>query len=404
MIEARCPDCGYRFKVGEEVEGLSAECPHCAAEVMVPSLLKVELPVNQTIPPPVRERTVAAMPVAQPQRVPPPPAPPGGKPKTAAEGAASAQPGQAPPPLPGASGDAAAPPTANDGALSPAELAIAQEDHAVWQQLHAHARLPDAIAPPARSFAAEALRSGPVVLSGVNSHMLGRVLIADFVLLIDVFFLVMARESNGPSGIVVKFLFGLLTPFVALLPVCWHCGAALQICAAACGGQDEETAVHIISEGVWEDLFRPTGRMLAAVAISLLPRWMYLLFVAFAERPLPPSLEAAGWGLSLFLFPATLLLIVLGDSIKALSPAKVLHLIVAAPGAYLAVWAAMAALCAVIYGAFALARRALAEHGLAFVVGLYLAMVLISVAFLVAMRVIGLLYRHFKAKLPFKAE
>jgi hypothetical protein len=386
MIEARCLDCGYRFKIGEEAEGLTAECPHCACEVVVPSQLKVELPLNQTIPPPVREHTVVAMPVVQPRPAEAAPPPQQGAPAVPAQPAAGGEgivEGEPPP---------------------PDSMPEAQEDQALWRALNIHTRLADAISQPTRSFAVEAMRSGSVVLGGVNNHVLGRVLIADFILLIDIFFIVFTLSAGGNVGIFSQLFFGVIVPLVAFGPVAWHCNAGLQLCAAACGGQDEETAVHVFGEGVWDDLIKPLGRMLAVVAISLLPRWAYLIFVAFWDQPVSPALETASWALGLFLFPATVLLMVLGDTIKALSPGKILHVIVAAPGPYLAICSAMAVLCGVVYASLQLAREALAGSGAAFALGIYFALVLISMAYLVGMRVIGLLYRHFKAKLPFNAE
>ncbi len=59
MIEVHCQSCGYRFGVQDTVEGLTTECPHCGAEVAVPSMRDVELPLDNSVPPPVRYHTVA---------------------------------------------------------------------------------------------------------------------------------------------------------------------------------------------------------------------------------------------------------------------------------------------------------------------------------------------------------
>lgn len=353
MLEARCPECGYRFGVDDEAEGLSAECPHCAAEVLVPTQREVELPLNQTIPPPVRQHTVAAEPIS---------------------------------PVPTA---------------APDEAAVEAEFARVLAGIHA--RIPDAITPPTRSFAADAWGSPQVLLAGPNRHMKWRLLAMNVPLALIALLLMYITTAQGRGQQVAQMFSVLIVFAIGFFPVAWLCGACLRTCAAACAG-DDATAIHVFSEGIWEDLLKPLGRMFAAVAVSLLPVWLCLLVSALYAHALPPVVMTAALAIGLFLFPAAVLVLVLGDSVRALSPGNVFRLIFLAPLTYLATWAAMAALGVVVFYAFRLAQLAWAEKGLAYFLGIYLALLLMSTSAIVAMRVIGLMYRHFKDRLPIGAE
>jgi hypothetical protein len=352
MIEANCRQCGYRFGVSEEARGLTAECPHCAAEVMVPSQAGEVLPLDQTAPPPVRQHTVTAEPLEV----------------------------------------APAPPVAD----------TAEADKDLWDQLTVRARFPNAITPPKRPFAAEAASSPRAVFGGANRHLVWRVLLASAIFMGNVLLLMYILHGGG-DGLYVAQMFGVLMVFViSFFPVAWLSSAGLKLCLAACAG-DDETPVHVLGEGVWEDLVKPLGRMLATAVAAMWPTWLYLLAAMLGIR-MPPWTAWASLALSLFFFPAAALLVVLGDSAWALSPVNVLRLIFGAPAPYLSVWAALSVVTMFCMLALGLANAALRESSAAALAVIYVAVVLLMASFLVGMRLIGLIYRHYKAKLPFGAE
>jgi hypothetical protein len=105
-----------------------------------------------------------------------------------------------------------------------------------------------------------------------------------------------------------------------------------------------------------------------------------------------------------FLWPAAILTVALGDSVTALTPGNLLRVVTVSIGPYLKLWAATVVVVGLIGAAGWVTTYGLRQANVCPAVGLLIMLLLVSVAGLVVMRVIGLTYRHFKDKLPFVAE
>ena len=178
----------------------------------------------------------------------------------------------------------------------------------------------------------------------------------------------------------------------------------LSITRETASGEDELPTVWIGS--MWDDVVRPLLLFLGTLLAVLWPA-LVLLIVSWSSGPAVPW----GWVLGLvfggmFLWPAVMLAVSIGGSFRGLWPHVVIQTILAAPGAYLAICAAVVAAEAVTYipalpmfqqwaaGAPLQARWALD----------FIDVALSTYTMIVTMRVIGLYYRHFKHKFPWTGE
>jgi hypothetical protein len=135
------------------------------------------------------------------------------------------------------------------------------------------------------------------------------------------------------------------------------------------------------------------------------PLILYWICLGLSAQPRPPIMvDMTLLALGLFVYPAAVLVVVLGDSITALTPGNIFRMIVGAPGPYLLTWAALAIVAGlgIIAGWYVVDSVQHSKFGPA--IGMYVLLIAVSATGLVMMRVIGLMYRHFKAHLPFSAE
>lgn len=344
-MDFACDKCGYRFDVSPEAYGLSADCPHCGATMDIPdeqaSLVGPEVP-------PQTPRTVTV--IAEPL---------------------------------------------------PASEPMTQEqaDQIARQVLSGGQRLEDlanAITPATRSFPADVLASFPILFAGQNRFALLGVALMDLLAL-----LCLVLISTGVAFLEAPGFFFLL------LPVGWFSGVFFRVCQATVAGDDDMKIAAILEEGVVGDLVIPAVRMLATVAVSLLPLTVYWLVLAFVPLRPPVEVDLALLAVCAFLWPAAVLLVVIGDSVTVLDPRTVLRVVTVSWRPYLATWAGIVVTCAVpIAGGWLLGR---ADHargrGVALATdGTYLLLLILSISLILAGRTIGLLYRHFKKRLPFEAE
>jgi hypothetical protein len=233
------------------------------------------------------------------------------------------------------------------------------------------------------------LRSFGVLFGGANRHMATRMAIVDLFMPVGVW--------AGLKGLVLPAF------FMTLVPLGWHCAVYFRACQAACAGDDEAKLVGF-EGGVVEDLAKPLLRFLATLCLAMMPLWVYWIGVGlFLDTRPPMGVDMLLLAVGLFLWPATVLLMVLADSITALTPGNLYLMISRAFGAYLLTWAALAGVLALGLAA-GLAYNYLQQSSLCPLLGLYVLVLAFSLTGLLMMRVIGLMYRHFKADLPFAAE
>ena len=344
MIEVRC-SCGHRFGVDEDAAGLTADCPRCGEDVPVPPEGPEPLALDPTSAPPGHTQTLA--------------------------------------------GDSIAPPPENPLDQADGERTL---DYSRGISLD---EFSDAIAQPTIGFFRDVLRSFAVLFGGRNWSIPIMMAIVDVALLVVV--ILMLAFTGSP-------VFVAIVSTLALLPLAWHCAIFFRACRAACAGDDQIKLVAL-QEGVWEDLIKPFGQFVACWWLAMLPMWLYLAFLAFAGSFRPPvEVALAVLCLCLLLWPAAILLIALGDSVTALTPRNLLRLIAGALWVYLLVWAALVGVAALGIAAGVVARHALGQVGVCPLLGLYAILLLVSMTGLLMMRVIGLMYHHFKARLSIEAE
>ena len=342
MIELQCA-CGYRFGVSDEAAGLTTDCPHCGEELLVPAESDEAIPFDPRAAPPPRERTVLAEPVALPS----PPA------------------------------------------LSPEEA-----ERAVPLLLGLNLRdLTDAITQPQVTFGRDVCRSPSVLFAGANKHMAPILAVTDAFLLFTLCLIVTGINFVMAAGAALAFF-----------PLAWHCSVFFRACEAACAGSDDVKLI-VFDKGPWENLLKPFGRFVATWWLALMPLWLCLAVSTFTPWA-GPSVPA--WfvllAVCLFLWPAAVVVVVLGDSVTALTPMNLFLAITGAFGTYLLVWGALAVVVALGVGAGWLAYHGMQQAAAGPLVGVYLVMLAVSATALLMMRIIGLMYRHFKAQLPFEAE
>ena len=342
MIELNC-QCGHHFTVPDEAAGLDVECPRCDEEVFVDANAGQPLPLDESNPPPTREQTVAAHPVKLKSQENP----------TDAE-----------------ADDAAEKVFANYRRLSEMDNAIHQPDV---------------------NFASDVLRSFAVLFGGRNLILLAMVPVSALAMLV------------GYAFCQIGWLFLPLGVIVGLPAAAWQSGLMFRICADACAGDDDSRLV-VLRDGLWDDLGKPLVLLLAAGCAAILPLWIYWLALTIAQVPRPPvAFDMLLLAVSALLLPATILSVVLGRSVSALSPVMITRIIVQSFGPYLALWTAMICVIAIAAGAMHL-LSAMTDISLSPAVGSYLLAVITALAGLVMMRIIGLLYRHFKGQLPIAGE
>lgn len=192
----------------------------------------------------------------------------------------------------------------------------------------------------------------------------------------------------------------------ALAIVFWFYLFAFYLAVIPTAASGEDTLPRVWIDDIWGDLIRPIFQFLGTWLVVLLPAIVVrtLLWEVLGGLRFEVLYVSAAAGL--FLWPAVVLMVAIGNSFSGLWPHLVVRTALAAPLAYVAS-------CAVLLVAAGLAivpetdwyyslyeqvsfGRAIGLELLSNGISLYAA--------LVAMRTIGLYYRHYKADLPWQAE
>lgn len=196
---------------------------------------------------------------------------------------------------------------------------------------------------------------------------------------------------------VVAWVLGMLASF-------YVCAFFLNIVRETASGEDELPNVWISS--IWDDVILPLVRFWGTWVWVLLPAIVVALYGLSEYGSVPWAIVKPLVVVGLFLWPAVVLGVSIGGSFSGLWPHVVVRTALAAPVPYLAVCGAVVAayfimvlpdtlVFASLAGKLpALSTRAFESFSAA--LGVY--------AVVVAMRVIGLYYRHYKHKLPWVAE
>jgi len=222
-----------------------------------------------------------------------------------------------------------------------------------------------------------------------------------FLIVVVVNAMIRASEVMAYLG---AFAFGMIVG--AWILRCWLFAFLINTITEIARGEDTLPSVSV--SDVWEDLVRPAWLFLASMLLMEIPA--ILLLVARPDTTaihLPWILAVAG----LFCWPAAILMVAIGNGFRALWPHLVLRTILSAFGAYVAVW------CLLVVASLPIFLPILAKAGYLpawsvtsgsgggarIVTGLF-GCVAESYTMVVSMRLIGLYYRHFKGRFPWRAE
>lgn len=342
MIPVQCK-CGRAFEVADALAGLTAECPACGADAAVPFPGQGEELALNTRDYTPREVTVIAEPI--PEDVP-------------TVGYASADTER----------------TLQDAMTGPRPETFG-----------------DTIRPPRVRFARDVFAGFGALFAGPNRRMLPTLAGLNLLLATPV--------ALGPLGV-------WFWPFLGFVPLGLQLALGFRACQAACAGFDDEKLLAI-QDGVWEDIIRPLLWLLGTLWVSLIPLWIYYGVLYAARLPRVPLIEIELLLVSLFVWPATVLTLVMGESLSDLTPANVGRMIVGAFVPYVIVWTVVAIVAMAGVGIAHLASRTVSASSAGQfcpMIGVWVLLTGLGATGLLVMRTIGLLYRHYKAQLPFAAE
>lgn len=198
--------------------------------------------------------------------------------------------------------------------------------------------------------------------------------------------------------------FGILGVIACFFIFGYLCAFYLLTILETASGEDELPEVWISS--IFDDLFIPLVQFLATWLLVLVPAGVVALISLGSEGKVAWTLVRVLAGAGLALWPVVILGVAVGRSVIGLWPHMAVRTVLAAPIPYLAVCAALA----LAAGLLVLPSTNLFQSTVnRFIPGAAVKLaifnsVLTAYAMIVAMRVIGLFYRHYKQKFPWAAE
>lgn len=251
----------------------------------------------------------------------------------------------------------------------------------------------DWISGPQRSFWEDLLSSFVFILDG------GNVVVFVVMLCVSLF------------GMVVDFAPGFLSLIGNMLIGGYFCAFYMSTILEVASGEDELPSVSISNIG--EDILMPLVRYVGTWAMVLLPALATLIFAAYTSGDWDEFFSPDGWHWTaalvlgvggLALWPVVVLCVAIGGGFSGLWPHTIIRTALSAPLQYLAILSVLLVAVALTfalplleqYAAFTFPGPPIAAGALQAALSLY--------AMIVAMRAIGLFYRHCKHKFPWAAE
>ncbi len=178
----------------------------------------------------------------------------------------------------------------------------------------------------------------------------------------------------------------------------------LSIIRETASGEDELATVWF--NDVIDDVLLPLLHFAGSWVFVLIPAGVWALGSWMVWNEVNWAVAAGLAVAGLFFWPAVVLAVSIGGTFRGLWPHLVIGTVLASPPAYLALWAALIA--SVCLGAipssttFTTLAARLPAQGL---LGLEAIRIALNIyCFIVAMRAIGLYYRHFRARIPWAGE
>lgn len=205
----------------------------------------------------------------------------------------------------------------------------------------------------------------------------------------------------------VPFL-GMLGWVLSLLFWMWLCSFYFHVVLETAAGEDELSTAGF--SDIMEELIRPCLRFLICGAIALGPAYLVAVSGIAKEDEVPWHAVIPVGAAGLFLWPV----MILGTAVGGGLPLRSIHLliltVIKTPLAYLSVCllvgVAIVSASVSTMGMDGLLTRLFGRHPPLSLVAISVVLggVVQTYAWIVAMRVIGLYYRHFKSRFPWRAE
>jgi len=286
-------------------------------------------------------------------------------------------------------------PTADEGddifpSIEPARLS----DDSPACEPPMHRPVAKGVVPPARGFWGDAILSFIVPFRGSGPFLFG------LLVLMHIFHWLLG--FGGAFGFAGRVII-----------TGWLCGYYLNVVLETCAGQDELPS-FTITEGVWDDILRPTFLFLGGTVVALLPMLVWLAGVYLRDGILGGVNDGLVGlvllGVGLFFWPMTILTIsVHGFSIRMLRYDQQGLSIARAFPQYLVIWILLIALTAGWWVSIVATVTLTGILGLRSISVAILVLVTGTAFFqgyfaTVGMRIIGLYYRHYKDRFTWVAE
>jgi len=216
---------------------------------------------------------------------------------------------------------------------------------------------------------------------------------------LTLFFLTLINMTNTllPHG-------GILGLLGSVLVNGYLCAVAMAIVVETASGENELPNLWI--DDILDDLVMPMFRCLGTWAFCLIPVGLVQLLAWYNGLELPHTAFIALAAACAFFWPVVVLCVAIGGGFQGLWPHTIIRTAWAAPLPYLAVWGALLVAAGVTFLPDTDLFASLGSRwGVRGMILLRMAGYAMSVyAMIVAMRVIGLFYRHYKKRFPWVAE
>jgi hypothetical protein len=189
---------------------------------------------------------------------------------------------------------------------------------------------------------------------------------------------------------------------------CYLAAFYLSVIRETAGGEDDLPSVWIHS--VWDDLILPWLQFVISGLIVMLPALLLMIGCLVQGVQVPWEVVAGLAVVGVFFWPIVILGAAIGGGFQGLWPHTIVQTVLAAPLAFLMIWGVLliagglyvfgthGALLELVLG------NILPNRPGAFWMILLISAVVSAYSAIVAMRTIGLFYRHFKKQLPWQAE
>lgn len=421
MIRLQC-DCGQKLKTGPESAGRFVRCPKCQAKLKVPDA--VEPPAA----PPQAAAGAANRPSPRPPAGSRPASPPvaPSQPASTKPGATAAATGAAPMPLPVELDDFLSPPAPKSGQSAADDELLDFADPPPPPTPYSGSILVKPV--PASGALGYARDPAAKPHSRYDKGVIVEPTVGFWFDALKSFAYPFASTGNTINFIIIAVV-SILKLFLSLMPAIglwlfatkwwlklivfgWLAAAFMNIVAEVCSGNDDMPNVTM-EDGIYGDVIVPAFRFIATFALAMAPAIAFLVLDYFGLIPQTPWAGIMGFAwlaIGVFAWPMIMLMFSLGVGEAVFRVDLMITTLFRALLPYLAIWLVLLLLGALsVMTSFGFLLRFLGMgNPLGDLMSMFVAALIIDVIgtylWIVALRTIGLYYRHYKHRFAFKLE